>query len=324
MSTSTHDGAQPVAHPPTMPIVDMRNRPRFLHPFFGAESSGPNFEVVKWVNARVGSRDLEHFTKAKDPKTYVAEIAAASIAKAFVVGRDTPNNRIVNDDVAKLVATAPDRLVGIGAVDPQRLGITAALDELERLAGELKLAGVNVDPGFLPKPLHADDALFFPIYQACVELGLPVFIMSGPTSPDLDYNHPSAVGRVASVFPKLEIVCCHGFYPFVDEMIGIAFKHPNVYVSPDMYLFAPGAKLYVEAANGFMRDQLLFGTSFPFRPMRQSIDDAAGLGLDPDAYERVMWRNADALFRLGLNSAPALPASRTTPAPRTGGRTKKT
>jgi len=322
MSTSTHNGANHAA-PAAMPIVDMRNRPRFLHPFFGAEASGPNFDVVKWVNARVGSRDLEHFTKANDPAAFVAEIVAAGIAKAFVVGRDTPNNKIPNDEVAKLVATAPDRLVGIGAVDPQRLGMTAALDELERLTGELKLAGVNIDPGFLPKPLHADDALFFPIYQACVELGVPVFVMSGPTSPDLDYNHPSAVGRVASVFPKLKIVCCHGFYPFVDEMIGIAFKHPNVYVSPDMYLFAPGAKLYVEAANGFMRDQLLFGTSYPFRPMRQSVEDAADLGLDPEAYERVMWRNANALFDFGLDAAPAATAT-PKPAPRASGRTKKT
>lgn len=290
--------AKPKAQPQatTSPIVDMRNRPRFLHPFFGAKDRGPEFDVVRWVNDRVGSRDRDHFTRANDPAAFVAEIEAANITKAVVVGRDTPAVSISNDAVAKLVAVDPDRLLGIGAVDPQRVGIASALDEVRRAIGVLGLKGINVDPGFFPRPLRADDASLFPVYQLCNELGVPIFIMSGPTTPDLDFNHPSAVGRVAAAFPNLKIVCCHGFYPFVDEMVGIAFKHPNVFVSPDMYLFMPGAKLYVEAANGFMRDQLLFGSSYPFRPMRQSVDDAKDLGLSVDAFASVMWRNANRLF----------------------------
>lgn len=292
-----------------MPIVDMRNRPRFLHPFFGAKDAGPEFDVVTWVNRRVGSRDLGHFVHAKDPDAFVTEIEGAGISVGVVVGRDTPSVSIPNDAVAKLVATHPSRLIGIGAVDPQRLGIAAALDEVRRAVTDLGMHGINLDPGFFPRPLRADDASLFPIYQLCLELGVPVFLMSGPTTPDLDFNHPSAVGRVATAFPALPLVCCHGFYPFVDEMVGIAFKYPNVYVSPDMYLFMPGAKLYVEAANGFMRDQLMFGTSFPFRPMRQSVEDAALLGLHDDVFANVMWRNADRLLELGLaTKAPAVAA----------------
>jgi predicted TIM-barrel fold metal-dependent hydrolase len=308
MSTSLRKDSR-IAEPKT-PIVDLRNRPRFLHPFFGAEDSGPNFEVVKWVNRRVGSLDEEHFTRARDPKAFVAEIEAAGITRAVVVGRDTPANGIPNDAVAALTQAHKDRLIGIGAVDPQRLGIAGALEEVKRAIEELKLSGINLDPGFLPRPLHADNAIFFPIYQACLELAVPVFIMSGPTTPDLEYNHPRAVGNVAGAFPNLRIVCCHGFYPFVDEMIGVAFKHQNVFVSPDMYMFMPGASLYVEAANAFMRDQLLFGTSYPFRPMRQSIDDAARLGLRDDVYESVMWRNADRLFHTQLDAAPTVNGKR--------------
>jgi predicted TIM-barrel fold metal-dependent hydrolase len=300
MSTSTRKEPRNVKR--RSPVVDLRNRPRFLHPFFGAENSGPNFELVKWVNRRVGSLDIEHFTRANDSDAFVAEIEAAKIVRAVVVGRDTPTNGIPNDTVAQLVGAHRERLLGIGAVDPQRLGIAAAVDEVHRAIGSLKLAGINLDPGFLPRPLHADAAIFFPIYQACLELGVPVFIMSGPTTPDLEYNHPRAVGSVAGTFPKLKIVCCHGFYPFVDEMIGIAFKHENVYVSPDMYMFMPGAALYAEAANAFMADQLLFGSSYPFRPMRQSVEDAGRLGLKEDVYEQVMWRNADRLLGLGLEA----------------------
>ncbi len=46
-----------------MPVVDMRSRPTFLHRFFGAEPDTPEFGVARWLNARVGSREVEHFTR---------------------------------------------------------------------------------------------------------------------------------------------------------------------------------------------------------------------------------------------------------------------
>ena len=80
----------------------------------------------------------------------------------------------------------------------------------------------------------------------------------------------------------------------------VAFRNENVFVSPDMYTFAPGGGLYVEAANGFMKDQFLFGSSFPFRPMGQGVADFRGLGLSEEALDAALWRNADRLLGLGL------------------------
>ena len=117
-------------------------------------------------------------------------------------------------------------------------------------------------------------------------------------TPDLAYNDPRAVGRVAAHFKDLPLIVSHGFYPYVDEAIATAFRHENVFLSPDMYMFAPGGRLYIEAANGFMADQYLFGTSYPFRAMRQSVDDLRAIGLTPDVLEKVSWRTAARLFGL--------------------------
>jgi predicted TIM-barrel fold metal-dependent hydrolase len=122
--------------------------------------------------------------------------------------------------------------------------------------------------------------------------------MSGPTTPDLGDTEPRAIARVAKLFPQLSIVVCHGCYPFVHEMIAVALMHPNVFVSPDMYTFLPGGRLYIEAANGFMKDQLLFGSAFPFKPMRQAVDDFLQLGLRPDVVENVMYRTAAKLLKI--------------------------
>ena len=285
---------------PKPPIVDMRSRPSFLHAFFGGAPGTPDYEVVRWLNRRVGTKEIDHFARATDVGGFVAEMDGAGIAVAVMVARSVPGVRVGNDELAAVARAAPGRLVGIASVDPVELGGEAALAEARRAVTELGMKGVNLDAGFYARALKADDALLMPFYALCEELGVPAFVMSGPTTPDLAMNDPLAVDRVAKAFPKLPIVCCHGFYPNVREMVTVAFRNENVYVSPDMYTFAPGGGLYVEAANGFMRDQFLFGSSFPFRPMKQGVEDFSALGLRPEVLANATWRTASRLLGLGL------------------------
>lgn len=280
-------------------VIDMRSRPAFLHDFYGKTRGTPEFEVVKWLNGRVGTKDVEHFTASKDVNSFVKEIKNTKIAASVIVGRDTPGIKHSNDEIRKLVK-GHKSLVGIGSIDPHRTGVRAAVEEVERAINVLGLKGINVEPGFGSPPRPADDPMLFPIYDICDQLGVPVTIMSGPTAPSLDMVRPSAVGHIAKAFPNLTIVCYHGFYPFVEEIIGVAFRWQNVHIVPDMYIFAPGSKLYVEAANGCMREQILFGSSYPFRPMGQSIDDYAELGFRDKVLEDVMYNNAHRVLKLSI------------------------
>uniref|UniRef100_UPI00286B2877 amidohydrolase family protein n=1 Tax=Methylibium sp. TaxID=2067992 RepID=UPI00286B2877 len=255
------------------------------------------FEVVKWLNGRVGSKDPEHFTRSKDIASFVQEIKASGISASVVVGRDTPSIKHSNDEINTLVKGHAE-LVGMGSVDPHRLGIKAAVQEVERAVKKLGMKGINVEPGFGSPPRNCDDPMLFPIYEACEGLGVPVSIMSGPTAPSLEMVNPAAVGHVARAFPNLSIICYHGFYPYVNEIIGVALRYENVVIVPDMYIFVPGGSLYVEAANGCMKNQILFGSSYPFRPMKQSIDDYRALGFKDDVIDSVMFGNAERVLKL--------------------------
>jgi len=283
----------------TRKIIDMRSRPALLGDFYGATPGTAGFETARWLNRRVGSKDDLHFTASHDLAGFVADIRASGITRAVVVGRDTPALSIPNDRIAELTA-GHEELVGIGSVDPQTHGAKAALAELERAVTQLGLKAINVEPGFGTPPLKADDPQLLPVYDACQQLDVPVFVMSGPTTPDPAFNDPSSIGRLALNFPRLRIVCHHGFWPRVAEIVGVAFRHENVFLVPDMYLFLPGSQLYVDAANGFMRDQLLFGSSYPFRPMKQTIDDFLALGIRDEALDAVLFGNANRVLKLGL------------------------
>jgi predicted TIM-barrel fold metal-dependent hydrolase len=290
----------PVHHP----IIDMRCRPAFLHRFFGAEPGTPEFDTVRWMNRRVGSRDIDHFTRAPDVAALAAELEAAGVTRAVLVARSMPTVRVPNQQVADCVAESGGRLIGIASVDPVELGRDGSVAAARHAVVQLGLAGINLDAGFYATALRADDDRLMPLYQACVDLGVPAFVMSGPTTPDLRFNDPLAVDAVARTFPKLPIVCCHGFYPNIDGMLAVAFRNENVFVSPDMYIFAPGGARYVDAANGFMGRQLLFGTSYPFRPIAQSVEEFQAIGLHATAVELAMFSNPSKVLGLGAVSSP--------------------
>ena len=281
-------------------IIDMRSRPSFLHDFYGKTPGTKAYETAKWLSRRTGSKDDEHFARAGNIDAFVAEVKGSGIDRAVIVGRDTPALRHTNDEIHDLIAGRPE-LIGIGSVDPFKGDANTIHAEIERAVGALGLVGINLEPGFGDPPRHADDPAFFPVYEACAALKVPVFLMSGPTSPSLDWTNPAPVGRVAAAFPDLPVVCFHGFWPYVNEIIGVAFRYANVFVVPDMYLFLPGGSLYVEAGNGFLRDQLLFGTSYPFRAMKQTVDDFIALGWRDEVLDLVLHKNAERV--LGLPEA---------------------
>lgn len=280
-------------------IIDMRSRPAFLHDFYGKTPGTPSFEVVKWLNGRVGSKDKEHFTRSSSAEEFVKEIKGTGITASVVVGRDTPGIKHTNDEIKSMTDPFKE-LIGIGSVDPYAMGIRAAVNEVERAVEKLKLKGINVEPAFGSPPVAADDRQFYPVYDACDKLGVPVTIMSGPTAANHDLVHPSAVANIARSFPTLTIVCYHGFYPYVNEILGVALRYENVHIVPDMYIFGPGGGLYVEAANGTMGEQILFGSSYPFRPMGQSVEDYGKLGFSSNAIDKVMYKNAKLVLKLSV------------------------
>ncbi len=278
-------------------IIDIRSRPAFLHDFYGARSGTPGYEVAKWLNARTGSKNPEHFARSQNEQEYIKEIHGAGISTAVVIGRDTSALSNDNDQIAAL-ASRHEVLVGIGSVDPHRLGTAGAVTEAERAVKTLGLKGINLEPGFGEPARHFDDSLLLPVYEALQDWNVPVFLMTGPTTPDLAYNNPDAIGRVARAFPRLKIAVHHGAWPRVNEIIGVAFRYANVTLVPDMYIFQPGGTLYVEAANGVLADQIAFGSSFPFRAMAQSIADYARLGFTEEVLEKLFYSNAKALLGL--------------------------
>jgi len=228
----------------------------------------------------------------------IAAMDGAGVALSLISAWVGPRGDLIsNDEVARFVAQAPDRLAGIGSVDITRP--RAAVREVRRCIRELGFKGIRVLPWLweLP-PTHAR---FYPLYSECCDLGVPFCTQVGHTGPLM----PSEVGRpipyidqVAIDFPELVIVCGHIGYPWTEEMIAVATKHPNVYIDTSAYTvrhYPPGLVAYLKAHG---RDKVLFGTNWPMIAPLKALEGLADLALSVDVEAAFLAGNASRVYRL--------------------------
>ena len=80
--------------------------------------------------------------------------------------------RMLNDNLARIVASHPDRFVGLGTVPLQ--DVDATLDELERIAGDLRFPGIEICTNVNGDDF--DDPRFLPFFERCRDLDLAIVV----------------------------------------------------------------------------------------------------------------------------------------------------
>lgn len=226
----------------------------------------------------------------------IEEMDAAGIDQGVVVGRNSGFlGSVSNADVMDFVQTYPSRFLAVASVDLAER--KAAIREIDAaMAGGFK--AVNIEPGAHVIPMPADDRRLYPIYSHCEDSRIPVIMLAGGNAgPDLESTNPASLDRVLADFPGLKIAVAHGGWPWVHQILHIAFRRPNLFLSPDMYLVnTPGMSDYVKAADGFLADRFIYGTSFPLCPVKGYLDWFKTLPIRPENQERILYRNALEFF----------------------------
>lgn len=283
-------------------LIDFRVRPPYKS-FTELHIFRPRDPEPDPVTAKGFQLDLPPY-RSRDElsmEAFIEEMDAAGIDVGVVMGRHAPPaaGSVPNDEVAELVELYPGRFVGFGSVDVT--DVPRALTEIARCV-DLGLRGIAFDNGYYP--LYDDDESLLPVYERCEELGMIASITSSPfLGPDLSYCDPVHLQRVAARFPGLRIVVPHGGWPFVTQICGVAYRHTNVYLVPDLYLNlprTPGSLEYVDAAHSFLSRRLLYASSYPVRPMGLSLDQFRALPFESeDLRSRCLGQNAADLLGLG-------------------------
>ena len=87
----------------------------------------------------------------------------------------------------------------------------------------------------------------------------------------------------------------------VGGILFVAFKRPNLYLCPDMYMYnMPGVSDYVMAANTFLSERFLFGTAYPFIGFREGVEQFKALPFKPEVLPNLLYRNAIKALKLDI------------------------
>jgi hypothetical protein len=236
----------------------------------------------------------------------LAMMDSAGIERAFLVATKTgrlglPGSwHLPYEIVADAVQRRPERFRGLAGLDPFE-GMQG-VRKLERAVREYGFVGAHMYPHWFE--LSPDAAKWYPFYAKCVELDVPVQMQVGQSliytaeQPLRSVGRPITLDAVACDFPELRLVGIHIGIPWTDEMIAMAWKHPNVYIGSDAHSPKYWPASFVQYLNSYGQDKVLFGTDFPVLDFARTREEIEALGLREEAKKKLLRTNALRVYKL--------------------------
>ena len=175
----------------------------------------------------------------------------------------------------RAVREFPERFLPCIDVDPRH-----GMDAVRRIKSFHDEWGVVAVTSFPAGALVAiNDAPYYPIYAACVELDIPIFLTAGVPGPrvPLKTQKVEHLDEVCWFFPELKVVMRHGAEPWEELAVKLMLKWPNLYYSTSAFAPKHYPKAIIDYANTRGSDKIIYAGYFP-----------AGL-----TYERIMTELTD-------------------------------
>lgn len=272
-----------------MKIIDMRCRPPF-----GCFLNNGSFECLDnpfsadKFSCRFGSSYPES-AREKSFVLFMEELKTAGITKAVVPIRKKKESD--NDTLLELLHTYPDTFIGSAAINPR--GGEESVKEIKKYVTDGPCKTIIMEPGMGSEPTLPSDERIFSIYQYCEANNIPIMLsFGGFTGPDIDFLHPRSIEVVASTFPKLKLAVCHAAWPWVNQMVHLAYRFENVYIAPDIYAIrTAGSSDYLAAASYMLSDKFLYGSAYPIVNMQYSVQYYLS-NIKEEVLPKVMYENA--------------------------------
>ncbi len=247
--------------------------------------------VVRHPELEKAAREVFFIGNRLQPlETFLLELDISGLQRAVLLPIETTRTRGLpiysNEQIAELVAMAPERFVGFASVDPLA---PDAPERLERAVADLGLRGLKLSPP--SQEFYPDDRAVYPLYERAQALGIPVVIhtgMSWEPRARLVRGHPLHLEPVLADFPDLRIVATHFAWPWSLEVAALALRYPNLYLDT--------AALYFDNPDDFITDLLV--RRVPLTLIEHSLRHQVVFGSN---YPRVEIKNmARAVRQVGL------------------------
>jgi len=211
--------------------------------------------------------------------------------------------RYMNDATAALVRSHPDRFAGLGSLPLD--DIEASLAELDRIVGDLELAGVMIGSNIGGLPVN--DARFEPVWAKIDALRLPVFEhpMFPPHTGKEEFEMPLRIGFVFDTTAAAARLIYSGVFeryphfPYILAHTGGALLMVLERLDNGYRLF-PDCRAHISRLPSTYAAQLYYDTCSFFCPALKMAHELVGA-------EHLLWGSDDPFLGADTAHVDALP-----------------
>lgn len=198
-----------------------------------------------------------------------------------------------NGFIMKEIEPYPERMYLECNVGPiLRRGVKNAIWELEYLVKE---RGAKLCKVYAPEDGPLNDPQLWPFYEKACELDVALTVHTGmsyvcpqPTK----YTLPLLLDDVCLDFPDLKIIAYHMGWPYQEELMGLAGKHKNLYLSLSgiigWFVHSPyrGYHMIGTALQWVPDDKIVMGLDLAFDDMGKAVDYIRNLQMPDELQEK--------------------------------------
>src|SRR5579864_8732420 len=238
--------------------------------------------------------------------------------------KDDPNRMDEGDDRVQVTLSAMDRvgvavgLVGLAGrtveralsehpgrfrptleVDPN--DISGAVRAIRAARAARGIVAVTTFPAGCNPQVPVSDRRYYPVYQTCVDLEIPVVVNAGIAGPRV----PSACqdvmhfDQVCYDFPELRVVMRHGAEPWQELAVKLMLKWPGLYYMTSAFAPKYYPKAIIDYANTRGADKVLYAGYFPMAlSLERIFAELPNVPLRDHVWPKFLRDNAMRVFKL--------------------------
>ncbi|HVV37181.1 MAG TPA: amidohydrolase family protein [Acidimicrobiales bacterium] len=198
---------------------------------------------------------------------------------------------------------AAEDFLAVADAHPGRFLVSATVDKaatptanaarVRELAQHDRVVMIRVTP--LVEQYDLNHRLYYPVYAACEEAGLPVSINIGVPGPQVRSacQHPQLLEDILIDFPNLAVVGAHMGHPYESLVMQYMLKWPNLFLMTSAYLATymdPALVSFMNSSRG--RGRVWFASDHPVLPTKKALDAARALPLSDEAMSEFLGASA--------------------------------
>jgi uncharacterized protein len=232
---------------------------------------------------------LDEYHNGTNVERMIERMDAAGVQVALMAGD--------NAAVAQAMNRYPGRIFGQYHAEPT-FNIMERVRELDHYVRQCGFVCLRIEP-FMWRKVPTDK-IYYPLYAKAIELDVTFQTQVGDTGPLFPSRtgQPLYIDEVALDFPDLRIMAGHIGMPWTEEMLGVAFKHRNVWIDTSARVPKHWPEAFLKFMKSWGQNKVCFATDYPLLQWERVLKEVDSLGLSAEVQQKFLRTNALTAFKL--------------------------